>query len=74
MKIVNAKKKKKKTVDKLIDQCTETIEEVKVVEITLAKNGNENKYSSCTVYIVLMIVFLQFLPEFLFIFFITIGL
>ena len=50
------KKNKKKTVDKLIDQCTETIEEVKLAEITLAKNGNENKYSSYTVYIVLMIV------------------
>ena len=48
--------------DKLIDECTETIEEVKLAKITLAKNENENKYSSCecsscTVYIVLMIVF-----------------
>ena len=47
---------RKKIVDKLIDECTETIEEVKLAKITLAKNENENKYSSCTVYIVLMIV------------------
>ena len=46
----------KKLVDKLINECTETIEEVKLAKITLAKNENENKYSSCTVYIVLMIV------------------
>ena len=46
----------KKLVDKLIDECTETIEEVKVAKITLAENESENKYSSCTVYIVLMIV------------------
>ena len=47
---------RKKLVDKLIDECTETIEEVKLAEITLAKNENENKCSSCKVYIVLMIV------------------
>ena len=47
---------RKKFVDKLIDECTETIEEVKLATITPAKNENENKYSSCTVYIVLMIV------------------
>ena len=48
----------KKLVDKLIDECTETIEEVKLAKITLTKNENENKYSSCKVYIVLMIVVL----------------
>ena len=53
MTIVNAEKK---LFDKLIDECTETIEEVKLATITPAKNENENKYSSCTVYIVLMIV------------------
>ena len=46
----------KKLVDKLVDECTETIEEVKLAKITLAENESENKYSSCTVYIVLMIV------------------
>ena len=56
MKIVNVEKK---LVDKLIDECTETIEEVKLANITIFEN--ENKYSSCEhssckVYIVLKIV------------------
>ena len=41
---------------KLVDECTETVEEVKLAKITLAENERGNKYSSCTVYIVLMIV------------------
>ena len=44
-------KRRKKLVDKLTDECTETIEEVKLAKITLAKNENENEYSSCTVYV-----------------------
>ena len=52
MKIVNTEKK---LVDKLIDQCTETIEEVKLAEITIFENENNYKYNSCRVYIVLMI-------------------
>ena len=54
--IVNAEKK---IVDKLVDECTETIEEVKLAKITpteLHSAENENKYGSCKVYIVLMIV------------------
>ena len=47
---------RKKLVDKLVDEYTETVEEVKLAKITLAENESENKYSSCTVYIVLMIV------------------
>ena len=47
---------RKKLVDKLIVDCTETIEEVKLAKINLAENHNENKYSSCKVYIVLLIV------------------
>ena len=47
---------RKKLVDKLVDECTETIEEVKLAQITLAENESENKFSSCTVYIILMIV------------------
>ena len=39
-----------------MDECTETIEEVKLAKITISENENENKYSSCKVYIVLMIV------------------
>ena len=53
MKTVNAEKK---LIDKLVDECTETVKEVKLAKITLAKNESGNKYSSCTVYIVLMIV------------------
>ena len=45
-----------KLVDKLVDECSETIEEVKLAKTTLAKNENNYKCSSCTVYIVLMIV------------------
>ena len=45
----------------VIDECTETTEEVKLAKITpkelhSAKNENENKYSPYKVYIVLMIV------------------
>ena len=41
---------RKKLVDKLIDECNETIEEVKLAKITPFENG------SCIVYIVFMIV------------------
>ena len=44
---------RKKLVDKLVDECTETIEEVKLAKITLAENENSNTCSSCTVYAVL---------------------
>ena len=50
---------RKKIVDKLIDECTETIEEVKLAKITpieLHYAEHEHKYGSCKVYIVLMIV------------------
>ena len=46
----------KKLVDQLIDECTKTIEEVKLTEKTLFKNENDYKYGSCGVYIVLMTV------------------
>ena len=54
MKIVNAEKK---IVDKLIDERTETIEGVKLANITFTEKENSYyKCSSCKVYIVLMIV------------------
>ena len=54
MKIVNAEKK---IVDTLIDECTETIEGVKLANITFTEKENSYyKCSSCKVYIVLMIV------------------
>ena len=40
----------------LFEEYTETVEEVKLAKITLAENENSYKCSSCTVYIVLMIV------------------
>ena len=46
---------KKKFVDKLIDECIETIEEIKLVNITFTENENNYEYGSCKVYIVLMI-------------------
>ena len=49
-------KYRKKLVDKLIDECTKTVEKVKLAKISFAENENENKYSSCTVYIILMMV------------------
>ena len=49
MKIVNVKKK---FVDQIIGECTETVEEVK-----LAENENSYKCGSCTVYIALFWIF-----------------
>ena len=50
---------RKKLVDKLVDECTETIEEVKLAKTTLAENENSYKCSSCTVYIVLFWIFFK---------------
>ena len=48
---------RKKLVDKLVDECTEAVEEVKLARITLAENENSYKCSSCTVYTVLFWIF-----------------
>ena len=50
-------KRRKKLVDQIIDECTETVEEVKLEKITLAENENSYKCSSCTVYTVLFWIF-----------------
>ena len=47
-------------IDKLVDECTETVEEVKPAIITLAENENSYKCIPCTVYIVLLSVFFTF--------------
>ena len=39
----------KKVVDKLVEECTETVKEVKID----SKNEHKNKCRSCTLYIVL---------------------
>ena len=46
----------KELADKLIDECIETIEETKLVNITFTENENNYECGSCMVYIVLMIV------------------
>ena len=52
------RKCKKRLIDQLVErsstgECTENIEETRLVEITSAKNKNKHKYSSCTLCIVL---------------------
>ena len=47
---------RKKLAEKLVEEYAETVEEVKLVKITLAENENKYKCSSCALYIVLMIV------------------
>ena len=51
----NCKCRKKRS-DKLIDECTETIEKTKLVNIIFTENKNNYECGSCIVYIVLMIV------------------
>ena len=50
-------KRRKRLIDKLIDECTETAEEVKPAIITLAENENSYKCSSCIMYTVLFWIF-----------------
>ena len=46
-------KSRKQLLDKLIEECTETVQEVKLAKITLAEKENSYKCSSCTVYTLL---------------------
>ena len=50
-------KRRKKLVDKLVYEYNETVEEVKLVKITLDENENSYKCSSFKVYIVLFWIF-----------------
>ena len=43
----------KKLFDKLGEECTENIEEIRLIEKTFAKNKNKHKCKSCILYIVL---------------------
>ena len=54
---------RKKLADKLIDECTETIEEVKLAEITLENENSYYKCSSCKMYIVFMIAVFTIFTE-----------
>ena len=47
---------RKKLTNKLINECIETIEEIKLVNTPFTKNENNYECGSCTVFIVLMIV------------------
>ena len=37
----------------MVEECTETVEEMKLAKITSAEDENKHKFCSCTVYIVL---------------------
>ena len=43
--------------DKLIEECNETVDEVKLTKVTLAENENKYKCNSCILYIVLFSIF-----------------
>ena len=47
---------RKKLVDRLIEECTENIEETKLVQKTLAKNENKHRCSSYILFIVLLLL------------------
>ena len=47
---------KKRLVDKLVAECTENIEEIRLVEMTSTENENKHKCSSIPLYIVLFSV------------------
>ena len=47
---------RKKLFGKLVEECTENINEIKLVEVTPFENKNNYEYNSCRVYIALMIV------------------
>ena len=49
---------KKKKVSKLVEECTETVEEVKLAKIALAEHESRRRCSSCTLYIVLFSIIL----------------
>ena len=50
-------KYRKKLVAPLTEECTETVEEVKLANIIFAENENSYKCIPCTVYIVLLSLF-----------------
>ena len=56
-------------IDKLVEECTENIEERRLVEITLSKNENKHKCSSCTLYLFYFQYFLLLTLELVAIFF-----
>ena len=47
---------KKKLIDKLVEECPETNNKVKLDKITRSENENKHKFSSCALYIVLFLI------------------
>ena len=43
--------------DKLVEECNETVDEVKLTKTTLAEDKNSYKCNSCILYIVLFSIF-----------------
>ena len=48
-------KYRKRLIDKLVEECSEINDEIKMAKITLAENENKCK-SSCTIYVVLIAI------------------
>ena len=46
---------RKRLIDKLVEECTENTDEIKIAGMALFERGNERK-SSCTIYVVLMAI------------------
>ena len=51
---------RKRLTEKLVEDCNETADEVKLTKITLAENENKYKCNSCILYTVLFSIFLTF--------------
>ena len=45
--------------EKIVEECTETVEEVKLAKITLSKYKNKHTFSSCMLYVVLFSIILK---------------
>ena len=64
---------RKKSVDKLNEECPETVEEVKLAEMTSTEDENIFQWGSCTIYFVAFLIVFQLTLELGAIFFIFIG-
>ena len=51
-------KNRKKLVDKLVEECTETVEKVRLAKIISAEDENNHKCNSYTLYILLFSIFI----------------
>ena len=58
--IIKKSKCRKRLTEKLVEDCNETVDEVKLTKITHAENENKYKCNSCILYTVLFSIFLTF--------------